>query len=104
MAKRSYKFYKKIKNNNIDISNNIELAMPLIKFGKYPSLKDVELFSFFYNTDGIKEYYVSQKGLLEYKPKELLRALSNSVWKTGFMKSVFKIPFPYFYIYSWIRR
>ena len=102
--KGAINFIKKIKNNNIDISNNIELAMPLIKFGKYPSLKDVELFSFFYNTDGIKEYYVSQKGLLEYKPKELLRALSNSVWKTGFMKSVFKIPFPYFYIYSWIRR
>ena len=65
--------------------------------------KDIKLFSFFYNTDGVKEYYTSQKGLLKYKPKELLMALSNSVWKTGFMKSVFKIPLPYFYIYSWMK-
>ena len=91
---------------NIDIKEKdyITLAYPLIKFGKYPSLKDVKLFSFFYNTDGIREYYVSQKGLFEYKPKELVHELSNSVWKTGFMKSIFKIPFPYFYIYSWLRK
>lgn len=88
----------------IDEEEYIRLAYPLIKFGKYPSLNDVKLFSFFYNTDGIKEYYVSQKGLFKYKPKELVRALSNSVWKTGFMKSVFKIPLPYFYIYSWLRK
>lgn len=39
---------------------------------------------------------MSQKKLVQYKPRELMHALSNSVWKTGFLKSVFKIPFPYF--------
>lgn len=97
-------FVNKTINIYIKEEEFIRLAYPLIKFGKNPSLKDVELFSFFYNTDGIKEYYVSQKGLLKYKPKELIRTLSNSVWKTGFMKSVFKVPFPYFYIYSWLRK
>lgn len=82
----------------------IHYAMPLIKCGKNPSLKNVKLFSFFYNTDGIKEYYVSQKGLFQYKPKELLHELSNSVWKTGFMKSVFKIPFPYYWVYCLLKK
>ena len=97
-------FINETKEIFIEEEYYIKLAYPLIRFGKRPSLKEVKLFSFFYNTDGIKEYYISQKGLFKYKPKELIRALSNSVWKTGFMKSVFKIPFPYFYIYSWLRK
>lgn len=97
-------FVKRTKDYAIEGEDYINLAKPLLRFGKYPSLKDIKLFSFFYNTDGVKEYYTSQKGLLKYKPKELLMALSNSVWKTGFMKSVFKIPLPYFYIYSWMKK
>lgn len=97
-------FVERTINLHIETDEYIKLAYPLIEFGKNPSLKDVKLFSFFYNTDGIKEYYVSQKGLFEYKPRELVLALSNSVWKTGFMKSVFKLSFPYFYIYSWLRK
>lgn len=97
-------FIKKIKKYKVRDLDYIQLAMPLIRVGKNPSLKEVNLFSSFYNTDGVKEYYVSQKGLLQYKPKELMHALSNSVWKTGFMKSVFKIPFPYFCIYRVFRK
>ena len=88
----------------LENQSKIHYAMPLIKCGKNPSLKNVKLFSFFYNTDGIKEYYVSQKGLFQYKPKELLHELSNSVWKTGFMKSVFKIPFPYYWVYCLLKK
>ena len=77
---------------------------PPAAIGKNPTIKMVKLFSFFYNTDGEKEYYVSQKKLVQYKPRELMHALSNSVWKTGFLKSVFKIPFPYFYIYRIFRK
>ena len=65
----------------------VKFAQPLIAIGKNPTLKMVKLFSFFYNTDGEKEYYVSQKKLVQYKPRELMHALSNSVWKTGFLKS-----------------
>lgn len=97
-------FIKEIKTYEVKDLDYIQLAMPLIRVGKNPSLKEVKLFSDFYNTDGVKEYYVSQKGLLQYKPKELMHALSNSVWKTGFMKSVFKIPFPYFCIYRVFRK
>lgn len=79
-------------------------AMPLVEFGKSPPLWGVKLFSFFYNVDGTKQHFVAQKPLWKYRPKELLHDLSNSVWKTGFMKSVLKVPFPYFKIYDILRK
>ncbi len=88
-----------------DTTDNLrEWAMPLVEFGKSPPLWGVKLFSFFYNVDGTKQYFVAQKSLWKYKPKELLHDLSNSVWKTGFMKSVLKVPFPYFKIYDILRK
>lgn len=77
---------------------------PLIRFGMKPRLADTSLFSGFYNTDGTKIYYTAQKKLLKYGVHELIHALGKSPWKTGFMKSVFKIPFPYFLIYRLLRR
>ena len=91
-------------NSAFKDADYVKYAHPLINFGKNPTLKDVKLFSSFYNIDGMKEYYVSQKKLVQYKPRELMRELSNSVWKTGFLKSVFKIPFPYFLIYRIFRK
>lgn len=79
-------------------------AGPLVDFGKSPPLWGVKLFSFFYNVDGTKQYFVARKPLWRYRPKELLHDLSNSVWKTGFMKSVLKIPFPYFKVYDLLRK
>ena len=79
-------------------------ATPLVEFGKSPPLWGVKLFSFFYNVDGTKQHFVAQKPLWKYRPKELLHDLSNSVWKTGFMKSFLKVPFPYFKIYDILRK
>ena len=79
-------------------------AMPLVEFGKNPPLWGVELFSFFYNVDGTKQYFVAQKPLWKYKPRELVHDLSNSVWKTGFMKSVMRVPGPYYKIYDLLRK
>lgn len=97
-------FLKESKNKNAQLSNDKEWASELIKFGKSPSLADVKLFKFFYNTEGTRIYFISQKPLFKYKPKELIHSISNSPWKTGFMKSVFKIPFPYFTIYNICRK
>ena len=84
--------------------NDKELVYPLIHFGMHPSLADTKLFSFFYNVDGTKVFYTAQKKLHKYRFNELIHALSNSPWKTGFMKSVFKVPFPYFTVYRMIRK
>lgn len=80
-----------------------EMAMPLVHLGQYPRLKDVKMFSFLCNDDGKTDYFISQKSMLQYYPIEFIHALRNSVWKTGFMKSVFKLPFPYYFIY-WLMR
>lgn len=88
----------------MEINDDRAWAAPLIEVGMKPSSADVKLLSFLYNTDGTKIYFVSQKPLYKYKLKELFFALSNSVWKTGFMKSVFKLPLPYYYIYRIFRK
>ena len=80
------------------------LTEPLIHFGMNPTLRDTRMFSSLYNYDGTKAYYTAQKSLLRYQRKEFIHALSNSPWKTGFMKSAFKIPFPYYWIYEMIRK
>lgn len=96
-------FMKKALSVNISLSDR-DLAMPLIKAGRNPTMKDVQLFSFFYNTDGTKVYYVSQKPLSQYHLQELVYSFSNSVWKTGFMKSVFRLPLPYYYLYCLMKK
>ena len=96
-----------IQNNkecNLEKNKLKEYAMPLIKFGKKPTLEETKLFKFFYNIDGSKVYFLPQKPLYKYKPKEFIHALSNSCWKTGFMKSAFKVPFPYFKVYEVLRK
>lgn len=80
------------------------LTAPLMRFGMYPTVKDVQLFSAFYNTDGTRTYYTAQKPLYRYQPKEFLHALANSPWKTGFMKSAFRLPLPYYAVYSLLRK
>lgn len=85
--------------------NNWEsYAHKLINFGKNPPKWGIEMFKDFYLMDGGKQYFVSQKRLTEYRPKELIHTISNSIWKTGFMKSLFKIPLPYYQIYKALRK
>jgi len=78
--------------------------LPLLRFGMSPSYNQTRMFRSFYNSDGGKVYYIPQKPLYEYSVKEFFRALVNSPWKTGFMKAAFRIPFPYYWIYSFMRR
>ena len=89
--------------NHLDADDRT-MTKPLIRFGKRPSLKETRLLSFLYNYDGTKVYFTAQKCLFKYTPREFIHALSNSLWKTGFMKSAFKIPFPYYTIYRLIRK
>lgn len=77
---------------------------PLVAFGMNPTSKRLKLFSFFYNVDGEKLYFLPQKSIFQYRLKEFLVAFSNSCWKTGFMKAAFKLPFPYFWIYNVLRK
>lgn len=77
-------------------------AERLIDFGMKPTLNDIRVFSFMYNFDGEKYYYTAQRNLLGYGIGKLKKDLLKSPWKTGFMKSVLKIPFPYYLLYKWV--
>lgn len=87
-----------------DVADDREWAKSILKFGQYPSKKDTELFRFFYIDDDGRQFFTARKKLHQYKLKEFMHDLSNSPWKTGFMKSVFVIPFPYYVIYRILRR
>lgn len=76
----------------------------LISFGMNPPRWGIEMFKEFYVYDGDKQWFVSDKPFIKYGFNELKHAISGSVWKTGFMKSLFRIPFPYFTIYKVIRK
>ena len=90
-------------NKNCAVDNK-KMAYKLVGFGVSPTLKDVELFFPFYNTDGTREYYISHKPIYKYGFREFMHALSSSPWKNGFLKSVFKIPFPYYWIYRMMKK
>lgn len=90
--------------NNLSNLDHEKLIQPIIHFGKSPTLKDTNVFRGFYTYDGSKRYFICNKKLFEYTPKAFIHDLSNSQWKTGFLKSAFKIPFPYYKIYEVIRK
>ena len=90
--------------NHLMFDNKRDAYSKLIRFGKSPSYTETQMFRFFYIADGGRSYFLPQKSILRYSPKEFMLALSNSVWKTGFLKAAFWLPFPYYWIYNLIRK
>ena len=80
------------------------LTEPLIRFGMSPSLKDTGLFEFFYIDDGGKSFFLPTKPLYRFKPREYIKCLADSPWKTGFMKASFKFPAPYYPVYCLLKK
>lgn len=79
-------------------------AMPLIDSCERPNMEIVNIFRHFYNIEGKKIYYIPQKKLYKYGIEEFIHALSNSPWKTAFMKGAFILPLPYYWIYRLLRK
>lgn len=99
-----FECYHQNQNDVPEVKDEREWAKSILRFGQYPSKKDTELFRFFYIEDDGRQFFTAQKKLHQYKLKEFMHDLSNSPWKTGFMKSVFVIPFPYYIIYRILRK
>lgn len=97
-------YIRKILNCAVTMDNSADSYLRLLEYGKKPNYKETQIFKFFYNVDGGKLYFLPQKKIFNYGLKEFIYAFSNSAWKTGFMKAAFRIPFPYFWIYSLIKR
>lgn len=81
-----------------------ESARKLLRFGMNPTLAETNLFRDFFIEDGDRNYFIMNKPMREYSFDEFKYALSNSVWKTGFMKSALKLPLPYYWLYRMLRK
>lgn len=79
---------------------------PIFRCGANPTAKELEMFSDFYNIDnGEKLFYLPQKSIFRYSPGEFKLALSQSTWKTGFLKkALFRLPLPYHAIYCLLKK
>lgn len=79
-------------------------ASSYIDFAKEPDLNSLELFKpFFHIDEGEAKYFLPQKSLFSYGFSEFKRALSDSPWKTGFLKAALKTPYLPFAIYKMFR-
>ncbi len=71
----------------------------------HPSIADTSMFRNFYNIDnGVKIFFLPQKSIFRFSPKEFILSLSLSPWKTGFLKQAFKLPLPYYTIYKFLKK
>lgn len=75
----------------------------LYQTGINPGMEDVRLFGdFAFFNNGTKIALASPEKTLEYAlhPGKLKDDLFDSQWKVGFLKGVFKVPFPYIKVYE----
>lgn len=81
-------------------------AGPLLRFGCNPPAWGRELFRNFFNFDNsVRLYLLPQKGLLRHSPRELVLRLSQSSWKTGFLRDALRLPFlPYLTLYRLLKK
>jgi len=77
----------------------------LLLFGLTPSAKLVRLFDKTKILDGKIQYLVKHRNIIQYlfNPFAFYDDLRNSLWRIGFLKSVFRVSLPYFKIYNLIR-
>lgn len=84
---------------------NGDCLSPLFAVGMNPSREQLAMFMPFYNIDnGLKVFYLPQKSIFRFSPREFLLALSQSPWKTGFLKQALKLPLPYHTIYKLLKK
>lgn len=91
-------------SHNFEDINLVQPALKLVGFGKNPPIWGVEIFRNFFLDDGQSQKFVSDTLFFKYSMKELRHSLGSSVWKTGFLKSLFRIPGPYFLIYKVLKK
>ena len=114
---KEYQAFNSIKNgidNFINIVNSLpkfetfklngyDAYIPLKKYGTDPYLKDVGYFSKFKYLSEEIVYFANPKSITYYlfHRKEFMNDMYKSRWKVGFMKELFKIPFPYLRVYKY---
>lgn len=99
-------FVKFGKDKNIVLTRK-DACKHIVKAGNFPSFKQLKLFSdFLFFDEGSYSKLAAPKSILYYlfNTKQLKKDLYISRWKIGFLKKLFKIPFPYFYLYGFLKK
>lgn len=74
-------------------------------FGLTPKLKHIKIFSSFGANDlGTQQHFVNPKYMHLFGNNNVLNGFWTSTWKSGFMKKVFKLPLPYYKLYTYMRK
>lgn len=74
-------------------------------FGLFPSMKHIRFFSDFHSNNlGEEQHFVNPKYRHLFGKNSILNGFWSSTWKSGFMKMVFRLPLPYYRLYSYLRR
>lgn len=75
------------------------------EFGLLPKSKHIKVFSTFSADDlGVEQHFVNPKYKHLFGKNNVIAGFWSSTWKSGYMKMLFKLPLPYYKIYTLIRR
>ena len=71
-------------------------------FSNYPTLKDLEMFADFKFYNGTTTYLAKAEPLGKYvlHPRKLKQDFYGCRWRIGFMKNLFKLPLPYYWLFQ----
>ena len=75
------------------------------QFGLEPKLKDLRIFDGFGANDlGVGQHFVNAEYCHLFGKQNIVYGFWASTWKSGFLKKIFKFPFPYYKLYVWMRK
>ncbi|WP_288700655.1 HAD family hydrolase [Blautia obeum] len=108
IQKGIFLYAKQWKIEMIEVVNDIysEVAFRNCRlFGLSPKLSHLKIFYDFGADDlGIKQHFVSPKYNHLVGNCSFMKGFWASTWKSGYMKRLFKLPFPYYKIYIYMRK
>ena len=102
IQKGTFKFIDDYKNSNININLNANIcSYNILKFGSSPNKRDIETFGkISFENYQVHNIINFNKSSLYYftHPKNMINDFFTSGWRVVFLKKLFKIPFPYYYL------
>lgn len=96
------KFIEDYKKNNLNIKLNSNIcSYNILKFGSSPTKKDIKIFGSIsfenYKIHNIVNYNHNSIYYFTH-PKIMIEDFYCSGWRVAFLKKLFKLPFPYYYL------
>lgn len=99
------KLFSKYNQNNYISYNELDAVQNFLEFGNNPSLYDIKMFKNFMFMDDELKNVIPKHGFCYYlfHPRIFKNNLRDSVWKTAFLKKIFKFNVNYYEIVKKMR-